>query len=857
MANEAKRVAVEATPLGAACYRCRGFRHACDRTKPTCSRCKRRGITCTYPEAAPTLKKLQKATETLSDRIKKFGELLKTGETDALVNNKTRESKDISLQQLAQPRSTVGSLHADTHSLLSLEEPRCSVNSSSTPSIDVQSDMLIKEDDTSTITSISSTTRTHNTDVASTSSFSIYPCAKCFKDLQQCDLTLPSCSRCAGHQFECVYTKTEPKANHVSQVLNTMNKVMDQWQESIDKMAKDFAQKTRDFGQRVDQSFKKKPLQPFAWKITSTNKGLSVESNVSSYNDLSKLVDQFKRTMHISVPLRDREPIVSDELHFSNKGIGAHGIDVQEKTRIMAASVELDDTSSIHTSSSFSFGARNHWPHTSQKMEDNFPVDLSQELTDNLVQLYCKTPCCSANRLPVLDTADFLARYNQQDATKRPSEVLVSAVCSLAARNAFQLHVWGKRPAEQMPERNMGRAISMAYCQRGRELLADCFDEPSMDNCQAAFLLSYSNLQNGHYKVVAMYEWIAFTMAQELGLYDEGRVLIREESMLVWCLYYFRSWYRVLQGELNSSNESDQFRPKSAPLPPPPKPDQMDWIETGFGDEQPEADSARDAFMQHYIYTQWYYLFQLQVIHQDVLYRLLSIQEKQDTNLVRDLLVMQDRLEEFYESMLPEWKSPDLESLALDQMAASTSSPFFILPQASHDHSLVDIHEFARSCILSVHVAYSMNKILLYQAFFPSAHLPTSPFSIECMNICIDAAYGITQTLGIIVRQRDECSIFLLGFLFANMIYIKLLNYNEPQFQEFATQCLEQSIHICKASKAYLYDFESTRSYAGIMEKDVYNACGVRAFNLPDASNDSYSFPFVPPILSYSSVPFQ
>ncbi|KAI8359884.1 hypothetical protein EDC96DRAFT_513525 [Choanephora cucurbitarum] len=836
MANEAKRVAIESTPLGAACYRCRGFRHACDRTKPTCSRCKRRGITCIYPEAAPTLKKLQKATETLSDRIKKFGELLKTGETDAFVNNRP---KGISLQRLAQPRSTVTPL----------------VNAVPIPQ-EVPCSSFKEEDDTSTT---SSTTRTLSETVASTSSFSIYPCAKCFKDLQQCDLTLPSCSRCTDHQFECVYTKTEPKANHVSQVLNTMNKVMDQWQESIDKMAKDFAQKTRDFGQRVDQSFKKKPLQPFAWKITSTNKGLSVESNVNSFNDLSKLVDQFKRTMHISPLLSPPPSNLGDRPEESREVSSQNGVDLQEKTRMVAANVELDDTSSIHTSSSFSFGVRNHWPHATPTAEDNLPVDISQELTDNLVQLYCKTPCCSANRLPILNTTDFLARYHQTD--ERPSEVLVNAVCSLAARNAFQLHVWGKRPAEQMPERNMGRAISIAYCQRGRELLAECFDEPSMDNCQAAFLLSYSNLQNGHYKVVAMYEWIAFTMAQELGLYDEGRVLNREESMLVWCLYYFRSWYRVLQGELDLSTETDQFYPKCAPLPPPSKPEQMDWMETGFPEEegggQPETENARDTFMQHYIYTQWYYLFQLQVIHQNVLCRLLSIQEKQDANLVRDILMMQDQLEEFYESMLPEWKSPDLESLALDQMAASTTSPFFILPQTNHDHSLVDIHEFARSCILSVHVAYSMNKILLYQAFFPSTHLPTTPFSIECMNTCIDAAYGITQTLSIVVKQRDECNIFLLGFLFANMIYIKLLNYNEPQFQEFARRCLEQSIHICKSSKAYLYDFESTRSYAGIMEKDVYNACGVRAFNLSDASNDSFSFPFVPPILSYSSVPFQ
>ncbi|KAI8062841.1 uncharacterized protein B0P05DRAFT_556335 [Gilbertella persicaria] len=751
--NEVKTATTIQATIGAACYRCRGFRHACDRTKPACSRCKRRGITCTYPEAAPTLKKLQKATETLGDRIKKFGELLKTGEHGPLPN----KNKGISLQRLAQPRSTVA------------------------PEIDSPSNLSI---DTLMEDNVSTT----STQVASTSSFSVYPCTKCFKDLQQCDLTLPSCSRCAEGHFECVYTKTEPKANHVSQVLNTMNKVMDQWQESIDKMAKDFAQKTRDFGQRVDQSFKKSPLQPFAWKITSTNKGLSVESNVNSFNDLSKLVDQFKRTMHISP--RDPEPDPSELADDP--------------------SLELDDTSSIHTSSSFSFGFRNIWTHHSHASEEDCHVEITQELTDSLVELYCKTPCCSTNRLPVLDTMEFLTRYHEPD--KRPSDVLVHAVCALAARNAFQIHVWSKRPEDEMSEYNMGKAISVAYCQKGRELLAECFDDPTFDNCQAAFLLSYCNQQNGHFKVVSMYEWIAFTMAQELGLYDDGRVLSTQESMLVWCIYYFNSWYRVLQGELNSSTETDQFYP-SCPLPmPPPKPE-LDFMQI---DAEPPLE-----LIHHYTFTAWYYLLQLQVIHQDVLCRLLSGQ--QDTTLARDLLVMQTRLEQFYESLLPEWKSPDLESISLDQMATSAaSSPFDVIGCPSQ-HSM-DIHEFARSCMLSVHVAYNMNKILIYQAFFPSDHVPTSPFSIQCLNICIDAAYAITQTLDIMVKQRNECSIFLLGFLFANMVYIKLLDYHDPQYQAFARRCLEQSINICKMSKAYLYDLELTRNFVSIMEQDIHNA---------------------------------
>jgi hypothetical protein len=671
-------------------------------------------------------------------------------------------------------------------------------------------------DDTSiSIYSTEDTSSINSNQVASTSSFSVYPCSKCYKDLQQCDLTLPSCSRCAGSNFECVYMKTEPKANHVSQVLNSMNKVMDQWQESIDKMAKDFAQKTRDFGQRVDQSFKKKPLQPFAWKITTTNKGLSVESNVNSFNDLSKLVDQFKRTMHISP--RDPEPN-----------------DINHEHHRMGQTIELDDTSSIHTSSGFSFGIWNSWSHPTQTLPDDYPMEISQERTDSLVELYCRTPCCSAIRLPIIDTTEFLTRYRDPDPEKRPSTVLVYAVCAMAARNAFQMHVWGKLPDHETSQYNMGKALSVAYCLKGREKLAECFDEPSIDNCQAAFLLSYCNYQNGYPGVMYIYEWISFTMAQELGLYEPDRILNTRESILIWCLYYFNTWYRVLQGVSNISVEFHPSRPFS---PPQPKP-QLDFM---------DIDSAGPSqeMIEYYIYTEWYCMIQLQVLRHDVMSRLLSAQAagKQDTTLSKDLLVMQDRLQQFYDTLPVEWKNPDLESIALDQMAASATESCCgghggLDPQ---QYYLVDIHEFARFCILSVHVDYNVNKILLHQAFFPSDHIPTSPFSVQCLNTCIDAAYAITQTLDILVKHHDECNIPLLSFLFANMVYIKLLNYSDYQYQEFARRCLEQSVNISKMSKAYLYDFEMTRKLVAMMEQDVHNACGGKPTSML-LDDDMHSF---------------
>ncbi|KAI7906780.1 uncharacterized protein BX663DRAFT_497563 [Cokeromyces recurvatus] len=819
MADVSKKTTSNHNNLGAACYRCRGFRHACDREKPACSRCKRRGITCQYPEAAPTLKKLQKATETLSDRIKKFGELLKTGENnnDGLLNN-TNFKKGISLQRLAQPRSTVAPADFDN-------SPSLYITNSTSMSVRSNNPDLLIDDDARSTTSHSTITKSKTTPpVVSTSSFSVYPCNKCYKDLQQCDLTLPSCSRCANNNFECIYTKTEPKANHVSQVLNTMNKVMDQWQDSIDKMAKDFAQKTRDFGQRVDQSFKKKPLPPFAWKITSTNKGLSVESNVNSFNDLSKLVDQFKRTMHITP--RDPETADTDMID-------------DERHRI-AQGVEIDDASSIHTSSGFSFGVWNAWSHPTNAIPEDYPVDINQELTDSLVELYCRTPCCSAIRLPIIDTTEFLARYKSTDAERRPSKVLIYAVCAMAARNAFQMHVWSKRPAHETPHYNMGKALSMAYCLKGREELAECFDRPTIDNCQAAFLLSYCNHQNGYPGVIYVYDWIAFTMAQELGLYDSGRVLDTREGILVWGLYYFNTWYRVLQGVSNSYAELGQIHP-SCPLPPPqPKP-KLDYMDIDDMIEPPQE------MIDYYVYTEWYCLIQLQILRHDCMSRLLSAQAagKHDTTLSADLLAMQDRLQAFYDKLPAEWKNPDLESIALDQMAACTPEPFYHgNEQQQYYH--VDIHEFARFCILSVHVYYNINKILLYQAFFPTDHAPTSPFSLQSLYTCIDAAYAITQTLDIMVKHHDECNIPLLGFLFANMVYIKLLNYNDDQYQEFARRCLEQSINVSKMSKAYLYDFEMTRNLVNVMEQDIRNACGGRPLSVVDDEFYPFALPSPP-----------
>lgn len=604
-----------------------------------------------------------------------------------------------------------------------------------------------------------------------------------------------------------------------------MNKVMDQWQESIDRMARDFAQKTRDFSQRTNNAFKMKPLQPFAWKITSTGRGLSVESNVNSYNDLSKLVDQFKRTMHITPPSATTTAaaasIISEEECRES---------IDERQRI-AQSVELDDTSSIHTSSGFSFAV---WSTLSQQptpLAQDYPIDISDELTDNLVELYCRSPCCSAIRVPIISPTEFLDRY--RDPLNRPSKTLIYAVCAIAARNAFQLHVWSKRSSltssdPVTAQYNMGRALSITYCLKARELLSECFDDASLDNCKAAVLLSYCTYQNGYLGVVYIYEWIAYNMARELGLYDSSHAFTDEESKLVWCLYYFNTWYRVLEGGSSASIESSQFYP-CCPLPQPPtKP----ATSTDFMQIDDGAPCSTDELVEYYVWSTWYYMIRLQLLRHDVMTRLVEAQGMgNDPNLSLDLLGMRDRLEQFHNELPEEWRHPDLSSsfMARSSCGSSTHSmggtPTNEPMQEDVNYHL-DIQAFARSCILNVHIYYNINKILLYQVFFPSDHIPRAPFSVQCLYTCIDAAYTITQTLEAMVYQQDECNVPLLAFLFANIVYVKLLNYEDQQCQDFAKRCLQLSVDIAKLSTTYTHDFERSKTLVNVMEQDVYALCG-------------------------------
>lgn len=292
-------------------------------------------------------------------------------------------------------------------------------------------------------------------------------------------------------------------------------------------------------------------------------------------------------------------------------------------------------------------------------------------------------------------------------------------------------------------------------------------------------------------------------------MYDERHVHTTQESKLIWCLYYFNTWYRVLQVGTEQSIDGSQLYPNS-PLPmPPAKPIQLD------------IHSAEPSYelIDYYVYSKWYYMIQLQILRHEVMTRILSAQSfvKQESPFTQDdMSMMQHKLEEFYNNLPEEWRNPDVENIALCSDSAAH------LDHKAHYYHL-DIHEFAMFCILTVRVYYHINKILLYQAFLPSDYSTTSAFSLDCLQKCTDAAYSITQTLDIMVKHSHDCNIPLMGLLFANMVYTKLLNYTDGQYKEFAIRCLEQSINISKLSKAYLYDFDMARHIVSIMERDLYN----------------------------------
>jgi hypothetical protein len=602
-----------------------------------------------------------------------------------------------------------------------------------------------------------------------------------------------------------------------------MNKVMDQWQDSIDRMAKDFAQKTRDFSAKANHSLKVKPIPQTSWKITTTRKGLSVESNVNSYNDLSKLVDQFKKSMTIKTKETNQ-------------------VEPMDIPAVSTPPVEFDDTSSIHTSSGFSFAIWNSWNHPTHAMPEDYPIDISQELTDNLINLYCRTPCCSSLRLPIINTVDFLKRYHDPNPENRPSTVLIYAICAMAARNAFQLHVWSKRSSFEAPQYNMGKALSVAYCLKGRELLSECFDEPTLENCQAAFLLSYCNQQNGYPGVIYFYEWIAYNMALELGLYQPDRKLTRYESILIWCIYYCNTWYRILQsdGAPGSSINLGQCKPAS-PIPdllPVPA-----SLSSPFSDFK--GESHQEA-IDYYVWNSWVYLIKLQVLRGECMLKFMNNQsDRSDASLTQDVMSMQSALQTFHDDLPPEWKNDNNFDMSFDSDYQSTpsaspcspgsctsSEPSEILGgsggNGEHDHYSVDIKSFSQHCINFVNINYYVNQIILHQAFIPMHRLPTTPISIQSLQISLNAADQVNRIISIMVHQREECHVPLISLLFANIIHRKLISYSDQTYSHTGKYGLLKSIDIAKSSINYVYDFEMARTLVSLMEQEVKKVVSIK-----------------------------
>ncbi|KAF7725865.1 hypothetical protein EC973_009197 [Apophysomyces ossiformis] len=503
----------------------------------------------------------------------------------------------------------------------------------------------------------------------------------------------------------------------------------------------------------VNQTSKARRAQ-FRWKITSTAEGLRVQTSVRSFHDLARLVEQIRR-------------IVST--HDEEKSLG----------------LAIQPTPGL-------FDIWTEWCTPKRlRFPKDYPIDISKEQTDHLVELFCRTPCCSTSRIPFINPAEFLARYRSSPAYQ-PSTLLVYAVCAMAARNAFQLHVWGNRPSHESPQYNIGKPLSIAYCLRARELLAESFDEPSMDNCKAALLLSYCSHQNGYPHVIYFYEWIAFTMAQQLGLYDSNRTLTREENMLVWSLYYYNTWYRVLRGNTGSSLRSSAFFPHQ-PLP-----------EVMTPNSKKEAD-----IIECYAHNMWVYMFELLLLLDDTMARLIDTQDSAThRTLMDEVCIMQSKLDSFYARLPSDW-----------QRCPSVTGRCHSSDHDEYYH--VDAASFTQFCIQNVQIQYNINQILLHQGFLPGKPSSGKWYPVDRLCTCIDAANFIIRSMDRMIKESEGCCVPFVGIIFCNLVYCKLLNYDEGHYRDLARRCLKRSVDLAKASKSYQYDFEMARTMVDLLEQNI------------------------------------
>lgn len=622
--------------------------------------------------------------------------------------------------------------------------------------------------------------------------FALYPCQKCNHLQQPCDMRLPSCSRCTEHGIACTYLYDEkPKVYHISHAISTMNNVLDEYESTMHTLpsmipsdnASPSSISTTDSNSTSDDpttattmvntttttttTTYRKPI----WTIMSTPKGFSGVAHVSSYNELRMLLDH----------VHDTQP--------GNNFLHKNDIRIMQQQPL---SIEAGTSSTAD----MPFSIWKAWANPTQELPRDYPIDVTSQLTGDLLELYSRTPCCSMNRLPIVDGKDILARYYSPDPSQRPSKVLVYAICAMTARNAFQVHVWSKRPAHETPQYNMGKALSIAYWLSARKLLAECFDEPSLDTCRAALFLSYCSHHNGYLNLVRFYDWITVSMAQELGLFDRKEQPYYD-ALLAWVIYYWHVWMRVLGA---GSSHKSVPRPSVPPPSPPP-------LTTPMDDED---------YNVYNVLRSWCYRFQLQLQRDEIMSCTLSAQ-KQDLSaehLSQMFKPLEADLKALFESLPDNWRQDPPKQQAPDNNDQRKENGYTIGR---------DMLEYA--CIVEVQVQYYINVIMLYYPFLPSSSSSSntrslSPFTRRCLRVCLHAAQTITCAIENIVQG---CSVPLIGLVFSNSVYQRIFQCTRSPA---ALQAMQQSLVISKASLHYAYDFESHRPLVRLMEQKVHAVDG-------------------------------
>ncbi|KAG2223722.1 hypothetical protein INT45_003446 [Circinella minor] len=587
---------------------------------------------------------------------------------------------------------------------------------------------------------------------------------------------------------------------------------------------------------RYEQAFRqeqKRQQRKTIWTVMSSRQGWAGITHIASYNDLLKFIDHINQVGTFSDTNRDNhhyyhESPLPSILLGNPWGAAAAAIQAQQDTPV----IHNDNDNNDNGSDAWSYPALSTMPR-----DDT--ILITNQLTNDLLDLYCRTPCCSAIRLPIIDTEEFMARYkgtytgvntsyrNDNPSLAPPAKVLVYAICAMTARNAFQVHVWNKKTRNNNNNNNntssydsayfdMGREISMAYCLEARELLADCYDEPSLDTCRAAILLSYCSYQNGYPGLIYYYEFIAVSMAHDLGLYNGlPRMLTPYDNVLAWSLYYFHIWSQLLRGGSARLAGGWSNPPSLLSLPQPPEIHHKDY----------------------YLLSTWAYKFQLQMQRDAVMACILSAEQQglSAQELADILRPKQIQLDKFYQDLPWEFKQEPSQlritkkshqqknyyqnNNNINNINSSTTTNATTATITMDDRYTTDVDMFVRACILELQVQYHINKILLHYPFLTTPTITPSSGQSH-LGICMHAAYSITCA---IEASADSCNCPLIGLVFANSVYLKFWRYTKSQF---ALRCLKRSLDISKTTPTYVHDFEMAKTLVKILEAHVEN-CGM------------------------------